>query len=82
MTQEKMSPLRARMIPPRACKHALPGSGTHAYPRDGGDIAEGAYTCAQGFHNFSGALAGYGDAKRSSCLSTSYGGHQGHAADI
>ena len=35
MTQEKVSPLRERMIPSQRCKHRLPGSGRHAHPRDG-----------------------------------------------
>ena len=35
MTQEKVSPLREQMIPSNACRHALPGNGRHAHPRDG-----------------------------------------------
>lgn len=63
MTQEKMSPLRARMIPlGTLLRNALPGSGGYAYARDGGHIAEGAHPSAQGFHCLSGAVTRYGDA--------------------
>jgi len=61
MTQEKMSPLRERMIPSHACKHALPGSGRHAHPRDGRQSPEGAHSGGQGFCRVPEALAGHRD---------------------
>ena len=41
MTQEKITPLRERMIPlGTLLRNTLPGSGIHAYPRDGRQGAE------------------------------------------
>lgn len=82
MTDAGTTPLRQRMIPSRASKPALPGSGRFAHPRDGRQCPECAHPGDQGFRRLPQAFAGQCHTRRDSRTPYAHDGYRRLTDDL